>query len=62
MSNDTEENIIDKKYCKECNTFHYNISFCENCGTCLYKNSTQVDDEKYPLFKCTKCNKINFWD
>lgn len=48
-------------YCSECNEMHYDNSFCE-CKSCLYKNSKQIIDEMYPLFQCTKCAKINFWD
>jgi len=48
-------------HCEECGESHFNNAFCVSCGRCLYKNSTQVKDEKYPLFKC-KCGKINFWD
>lgn len=48
-------------YCAECDEMHYGNSFCE-CKSCLYKNSKQIPDEMYPLFRCTKCKKVNFWD
>jgi len=50
------------KFCSECKTDHEKIAFCEKCGACLYKNSRQVKDDLFPLFKCTKCGKVNFWD
>lgn len=53
---------MEQKYCEECNEKHYVNSFCESCNACLYKNYTQVEDPIYPLVKCEKCNKVNFWD
>lgn len=51
-----------KKYCPECNKTHELIAFCEKCNSCLYENSKSLNDDVFPLVKCTKCNKINFWD
>lgn len=51
-----------RKYCRECKELHENISFCEGCGMCLYKNSEWIPDDTYPFFRCTECNKVNFWD
>lgn len=50
-----------KSYCPQCDEMHYDNSFCE-CKACLYKNSKPIPDEMYPFFRCTKCNKVNFWD
>jgi len=50
------------KMCYECKEEHETIAFCSNCGACLYKNAKQIKDDKYPLFECTKCGCINFWD
>lgn len=50
-----------KAYCPECDEMHYGNSFCE-CHACLYNNSKQIPDPMYPFFRCTKCNKVNFWD
>ena len=53
---------MNKKECYECNKEHESISFCRECGSCLYEHSVQIKDEKYPLFKCEICGTINFWD
>ncbi len=50
-----------RTYCKECNTLHEGVAFCD-CGACLYNHSTHIPDEMYPLFRCNKCKKVNFWD
>jgi hypothetical protein len=50
------------KQCTECNKLHEKIAFCTKCKACLYENSKQVIDDMYPLFKCTKCGQVNFWD
>lgn len=49
-------------YCAECEETHFQNSFCEECESCLYENSRQIPDERFPLFKCTVCEKVNFWD
>ena len=48
--------------CAECQKPHCEPARCSKCGACLYKNSTQVKDDTYPLFRCTLCNEVNFWD
>lgn len=36
---------------------------CEGCGLCLFEAGfAQVSDDMYPLFRCLKCGKVNFWD
>jgi len=50
------------RVCAECKTVHCEPAGCSNCGACLYKNSTQVKDDTYPLFRCTVCQQVNFWD
>lgn len=54
--------MSNEKFCPLCKEEHEKIAFCTKCNACLYKNSTQVKDDVYPLFKCTKCGQINFWD
>ena len=49
-----------KKYCEECKKEHEPNAFCSKCGVCLYNNCKQIKDDKYPLFECLKCGKINF--
>lgn len=49
------------KYCNECKDLHPELARCE-CGACLCKNSKQIPDDDYPLFKCTKCGRVHFWD
>lgn len=51
-----------KQFCTECNKTHETIAFCRKCSACLYKNSVSLQDLTYPLFKCNRCNQINFWD
>lgn len=51
-----------KKYCSECKEKHEIIAFCTQCGACLYKHSKSLNDTEYPLFECTECSKVNFWD
>ena len=61
--NTIKEETIDKCKCEECNHNHYDTtSFCRLCNACLYKNSVQLIDDQYPLFRCTVCHTVNFWD
>jgi len=50
------------RQCAECKTVHCQPAGCSKCGACLYKNSKQVKDPTYPLFRCTVCQQVNFWD
>ena len=50
------------KHCEECDKEHERIAFCTECGACLYLHSKQIFDDMYPLFKCTECGRVNFWD
>lgn len=52
----------EQEQCKECNALHVEKAPCSQCGACLYKNAKQIPNQTYPLFKCTKCGKVNFWD
>ena len=57
------ESSQQKLSCTECDYKHNDSqSFCRECGACLYENSIQVKDNQYPLFRCTKCDTVNFWD
>lgn len=57
--------------CPECNHPHPpGEGYCPRCKSCLYKNSSQLDeggkeldpDRQFPIFRCTKCNERVFWD
>jgi predicted protein tyrosine phosphatase len=48
--------------CPECQTAHAEPARCSKCAACLYKHSRQVADPQYPLFACTICEHVNFWD
>ena len=47
--------------CKECGVVHPDPAICK-CGACLYANAKQIPDDDFPLFQCTKCKEIVFWD
>ena len=51
-----------EKHCEECKKEHEAIAFCTHCNACLYKNSKQIPDDRFPLFECKKCGQVNFWD
>jgi hypothetical protein len=57
--------------CPACNHIHPpGEGSCPSCKACLYKNSSQLDEQgkeldpnhEFPIFRCTKCNKRIFWD
>lgn len=55
-----------KKECKKkCNVEHFYEGAetkCTECGACLHCHSVQIPDPEFPFFRCTACNKVNFWD
>jgi hypothetical protein len=53
---------IYQQKCSECNDVHERIAFCRECNSCLYKHSKSLNNTQYPLFKCTICGTVNFWD
>ena len=48
--------------CADCQTVHCEPARCSKCGACLHKHSKQIPDDMYPLFSCTLCGEVNFWD